>query len=528
VKISVRTARRRRIEKHPETSDAARGLPGVQWVSRSAAVKETLLGLFSALPAYGALLFAILSLGVNVPIWDQWRFVRSLRILWEQGFSLRELLAYDWQHPILLPRLLMILLAASTNYDTKTEMLLGYLFLCGTGAVSWLLYHQNMSPGLGRYLFWLPVPWLLASLRQYETLLFGWPSAIFFPSLLFAVGAFFAVEKCRGLDQWWWLALFSALFSLLCFGAGVAVWLAAGVQLWIRAKRKELEPFEGRRALRAWWTLALLVLFFYGLGVVYWDGFCRAIGCPVGQTGESRLLSVILFVLSHPLRRPWEGLGYWLAVQGNPLAFDRAIAIAAGLLLTTAGAWLFFRESFGGILGSEPGKVASAWLALICFGWTSSLLVLFGRSYLGLDQALTSRYASITTLGLLGVYFGFVQAGWHPGKKAFRTLVLGSLLGAILVLEPEAYLKGWAEAYRFQEQARQCRRVLRSYRSENDAALLLLYCRPDLVREGAAFLERHKLSVFCPRRKPPRWGKRLVILSGRRSLDGKTKGIPSG
>ena len=67
--------------------------------------------------------------GVDVPFWDQWELVPFLD-LWASGtLSLGDLFSQHNEHRIFFPRLIMLLLAAATGWNSRAEMWFNFSLL---------------------------------------------------------------------------------------------------------------------------------------------------------------------------------------------------------------------------------------------------------------------------------------------------------------------------------------------------------------------------------------------------------------
>jgi hypothetical protein len=135
------------------------------------------------------------------------------------------------------------------------------------------------------------------------------------------------------------------------------------------------------------------------------------------------------------------------------------------------------------------------WLSFILFAAASALAATVGRGGFGPEQALSSRYTPITTIGIVGLYLfslslpNRADRGRNFAVHALLTMILlGTILsftGGLLLGEATKYSREMG-AY-----------VLMNYKTQSDQNITkYLYPNPITVRERAVFLEQNRLNVF--------------------------------
>ncbi len=320
----------------------------------------------------------IFRFGIDVPYWDQWEFVPLLGEVFEGRLPFRLLAAQANEHRILLPRVLMLLLAGLTRYNTLAEMYASWLMLCAMVAILFRVYAKSFGLSLWSLAKFIPVSWLVLTLRQRENLLWGWQVVIVLACLLLFATLYLiqsAAEHPRGLA----LAIIAAAGCTFSFGAGLLVWPVGLAQLlWMRAHRRGAA--SGGAGIILAWILGSAIC----VGLFLW-GYHRP--------GEDMPLSRVL-------RRPFLLLSSLSMAVGNPLADGPLNAQILGgivLLLFLAVAVLHAR---GGI------DLEKAPLSLPLILWTllAALLVTLGRVDVDPAAALYSRYVTLMVPGLVGCY----------------------------------------------------------------------------------------------------------------------------
>jgi hypothetical protein len=189
---------------------------------------------------------------------------------------------------------------------------------------------------------------------------------------------------------------------------------------------------------------------------------------------------------SHPsvfagAQQPERFFTYFLASLGMPLAIEPWAAVGAGaalLLLYLAALVLVVK----GRCQSSVGPT------LILFALASSWLLSVGRSGFGFEQALESRYATLSGLGIAGCWLVFADAReWRLAPALLVLMAVGTFLGI-----HDGVLHGRIRRIRYQELAER----LRSFETQSDADLREIFIDPIALRGWARVLRDHRLSVF--------------------------------
>ena len=178
---------------------------------------------------------------------------------------------------------------------------------------------------------------------------------------------------------------------------------------------------------------------------------------------------------------------------GNPLAVERYSAQATGLLLLCLGIYAY------GLKRLERMPLGSFWDALVLFGVLSAAMLMIGRASGGVWQALASRYATLTGLGIIGLYVRLLVL------SAQRQSIDICLYGALLALIAQGVLVsgkyGVDRGRAVQENREKAVYILQTLPRQNDAQVAEFLFSPDpaTVRQLAPFLEQQKLNIFATR-----------------------------
>ena len=407
----------------------------------------------------------IFRFAVDVPYWDAWQFVPLLGEFYEGKLPLGLLTQQHNEHRIVLPRLLMLLLARLTDYDTSAEMYASWLMLCATVVVYFSVHTRAFGTYFSSVVAFAPIPWVVLTLRQYENLLWGWQIQVALAALLLVVTLFF-IE--RSLAQPWRfvLALLTAAGCTFSFGSGLVVWPTGVIQLLLLARRGMSAP---RRNL----VIGAWILGGTGCLALYFWGYQAPSGHP-------------------PFLRPFQDpLAFFVAlcaVLGNPFTGNATLAPIIGAV-TLASLIAVLLLAVGGRLDWQKAPLA---IPLITSSLFAALLMVIGRGRFGIPELTISRYVTLVVPCFVGAHMATLAIADRRSR-----LFLGA---AIAFLAGMAVFASFDSTYSAGRERRAImlayRRTLLDYRSAPDSDLTGLFIDPLLVRKGADVLQTYRLSAF--------------------------------
>jgi hypothetical protein len=430
-----------------------------------------------------ALAYYIAVFGVNVVFWDEWEMVPLLEKLNQGRLSITDLISQHNEHRPLFPNLLTLVTEKLTGFNTTVEMFLGWLLLTLTAGLLLYVYWVKSHKDPKVLLFFLPASFLLFSFRQYESVLWGFTSLEVY-LLIFATAATFTLlDDCQKSARSFVLALVAATVASFSMVGGLSVWPVGLLQILMRDRGKD------RRQALTWiitWSVVTGV-YFYG-----W--------VPVASGPASNYVS---YVFAHPS----AGAIYFLSLVGAPLSFSVKTAAVVGSTGILISALILRQARRTNIL-----QAGGVFLSLTLFGALSDLLTTVGRSSLGVELALSSRYTPVTSVGIIGVYLLaslVVQkssgAEWKRNRKAKsersilvnRSVVVRALLVLFLIGLIVPYRGGWLEGANWRSAREMGAYVLKTYRIQSDESIqTYVYPSATVVRERAGYLEQNGLNVF--------------------------------
>ncbi|MHB8876809.1 MAG: hypothetical protein ACYC8T_24195 [Myxococcaceae bacterium] len=432
-------------------------------------VLTALAALGIALPVFLSFNF-VYRFAVDVPFWDQWELVPLLQRMADGTLSFADLFAQHNEHRILFPRIVTLLLARLSHWDVRLEMYTGWLMLLGVGTLLLVEHLRTFGRSSGAVALFIPIAWLAFSLRQENNLLWGWQLGIMLCSLSFLASMWCLSASDRHTGRVV-LAVVSAVVCSFSFSAGLAVWGAGLVLLLFRLVLISDPSLRRRRLLvvALWAAAAALVL------AVYLQGYVK----PAHHPSTSDFLA-----------HPGRALYFLLVALGGTVATEVNVpgAAAVGLGLVLLLGVLVFAVARGWV----DAEKASFAAPLVAFAWATAGMLTVGRSGFDVGLGAASRYTTLTLLGIIGVYRGFLAL--RPGRlrrSALAAIVAMVLVGSFTSLNTAFSLGATVRGQRKQMQA-----ALLDWRNHSDADLEALYVSAPLVRERAAILERLRLSVF--------------------------------
>jgi hypothetical protein len=331
-----------------------------------------------------------------------------------------------------------------------------------------LAFRRDVGSG-PRLLFFVPVAFLVFSFRQAETMLMGLLMQ-FALVLAFAILSFYFLHvlRERPFDKLAFpAALISATLASLSSAHGLLVWPVGLLQLTVGPAEKRTKLYLG-----GIWSF---------LGTVEWVLYFLGYQAP-DRAAPDRAGEAVVGVLYLPR--------FLLTLMGSSLSWWSGPALAIGLLLLVLVAAAI-------LLATIDGKLAehSFFAALMVFAFLVLLSITFGRAERGIEQALVSRYATYSILGVVGLYGMLAKLYLERGSRV-AAVAFAALLACVLLSLPVAYTEGIEAGYTTEVIGERKARVLATYESQPDIALRSLYGNPEVVRKRASVLEQLGYNVF--------------------------------
>jgi hypothetical protein len=445
-----------------------------------------------ALPA-GAYLVLLAHYQVNAIVGDQWDDVHTIALNYGHFPDWSSLWSLHTDNRVFFPNLIVVGLAHTVSFNIEVEEYLSTLMLFG--AVALLIWaHKRRSPA-APLLYYCPVAFVMLTFVQWQNTLWGFQMAWYLVVLAFAVTV--ALLDRPKLGRLVFIgAVLAAVVGSYSSLQGLLIWPVGLVLLYHR--RRPTWVFVS-------WVLA-------GIATTAWyfhDYHTAAVGPQYALERPLQSIRFFLFALGDIV-----GLQVKLGGPANPgvMAFGAVILVLAVFVVLK---WGIRRDERGG---------APIGVAMITFGLLFDLLITEGRVFYGYLGASQSRYTTYDVMVLAGIYMTTlsrapsgvqVETGKrrrvttrrpHPAMARIRAVVdridrrwVARVALVAIVIQLAFGIHYGLEGARSEHQDYVTSATLtRNMDHESDGTVRYLYFvdTPEWIREQAAFLREHHLSLF--------------------------------
>lgn len=433
----------------------------------------------AGLLAYGLIALAIFSgfwfvatYGVNVYWGDDWDTFPPLFERYDAGTLT---IAHFWErnneHRVLFPKLTIFGLGLLTQGNTLVNLYVIEALLAATLGIFYVAFRRHFSGGLAVWLM-VPVAFLVFSFRQWDNMLWDFQLTFVMTST-----AMLAALLClsRITDQ-----RVTAMFAGGVVAATIASYSSVqGLFVWPVGLAQLLVIPLARR------TRMLLAVLWGALGVVEWTVYFIGYVKPAHHP---------------PLSLSWT---YLTTIFGGPLALTDSPrrAIAAGIVVFVLAAAALIL-----VLVKRKWSEYSFWLATMAASAATLGSITLGRSGFGSEQALSSRYVTLSIPLLVAIFMLFALLR-KDAKNPVCSFLFWITLGLVLFGVGSANVTELKFGQLAQEMHRYGRVAVCSLDLQPDAMIACIYGndnRNALLRKSVATLERLKLNVFADPALPER------------------------
>ncbi len=421
-----------------------------------------LLGIIGILIPAILLALYIKNFGVNLVFWDQWIMVPLLDKFYTGHLTFGDLFAQHNEHRIFFSEVIIIAMAYFTHYNTVDEMFLAVLILLGVLLMIFSMYVRRVGINAMTVLAFIPVSWLLFTWIQCDNYLFGTGLGAFLCVLGFVASIYF-LDRINLLDYKIVLAIAFAFFSSFSLGNGLLVWPVGAIFILISGIKDKFKAFA------LWSASAIVAVFAY---FYKW-------ALP---SGHQSIFS------TNDILTPVE---YFVTNVGLPISYEINYAIVAGIILISLAALSLYL-----ILKHKCFSDNAPWIALALFSLGSTTIYTIGRSGFGVQQALSSRYATFTIFLAIGVYLIFLYLINRYRDDRLCFVLFGAILTIMLIGIFIGYQYGLSAGETIKESRLQMANDLINYNVSSNDSLEKIYPDASFVRENVKILEKYHLSLF--------------------------------
>ena len=433
-----------------------------------------------------ALAVAVASHALDVPIEDQWGFASEVIAFVRGDYAPAMIFQPVGQHRVVLPKLVMLPLAAATGWDVRAEIWFDFATVVASLLLIADVARRTLRP-------WWPVAWAwtvplasaaLFSLASWQSWTWGWMMAAYL-NVLPTVCVVWALARFGLHGPAPALMTVAAIAASLSFISGLTLLPLVPAAL-LALPRDDRDVRRGR-------TIAIVATVLVAAALLYFATYPRGMRAQTAPTLAFRPLDLVLFTVRY--------VGTPLAAQSLDAAFRWGVA---GLVACAASAAIAWRRA------PELRAALLPWLLLAAYVVASGVVTGIGRLGAGPQLAIASRYTTISALFWVSLppclLLAARAAGLDRASRRARGAALLVAACALLVVA-NAYLATWERGRgsllgrsRAIAEGASC---LRTQAAPADACLRQLNHVPQLVRRVAAELRPLRLGPFHDEALPP-------------------------
>ncbi len=423
-----------------------------------------------------AILFiCIARYGVNCVSWDQWPTVLLIAKYKAGILTLSDIAApYDC-HREFFPRIIMLVLALLTGYNTIAELYMNALFLIATLFV--VLFALRKQILLSRnLLFIVPLIYLILSPQQMRSMMHGQGMNWF---LVNAAGtaslySLYASAYCRNTKKTVFLFFTAIAFGTIAsfsLGTGTCVWVAGLLQLMITRP----SFFRGLWLMPGLWMLAAVLN-----AVCYFNTTNNIILEEI----VAQTVSGFSVIAKNPSERAFSlpvFLGLSLGGKNHqPLIWGIMLLSLSVIGITLLHVYRRLKEN-------------GLWISMLVFAACAIFLIFIGRAY---KEQFPPRYAVNAILFVVALYVIFLNLFLElRGNLAVRILY-AAITCLIIISIPVSFVDGRNYARAGQKHLAEAASILATYEHQPDAALARIGPRASFIKEYAPVLKRLRYNLF--------------------------------
>lgn len=422
--------------------------------------------------------------GVDVLIYDEWFFVPLFDKLHKGTLAIGDFMQPLNEHRHFFVIALMVYLGNLTDWNIHLLMYITWFLFSLIAGILFLSHIREWGLSQSALARFIPIPWLILGLRHTENLLCGCglaqATAIFF-SLL----AFYLLDANKKLGAVFSLSVLSGAVASFSHGAGLFVWPSGLVQIYFLWKLGVIESKSNFYKIAGAWILS-------GAAVAFLYLFDGELSRHSGTMG--------LF------ENPALVLHYLILIAGSPMSVNEGFALVAGAIFWISVIWVGVT-----ITRHIPNCKSAVWLSLIVYSVLISGVIAVTRVKLGLEFALSSRYATLNTLGTIGLYNAFLILMFKRkgGQSAFANTALYVVVALISISLIHTYSWGQHMGEVKKEVRLRAAYHLSSMDFQSNEMLSERFLNPLYFKSRAEFkksvelLKKYKLNIFREEKLDP-------------------------
>lgn len=411
-------------------------------------------------------IFIIVNYHVDIPLGDQWVFVPTIKKAFDKSLTFEDLWAVHNEHRILFPKIVMIVLALSSNWNITYELVTNIILKSVTFIV--LLANVKRTTRLFNpihlYILIPIISLTFFSFAQWVNFLWGWANSIFLNVFTVTLGFYFLTNPQK---KWhhYFLSVFCGIVAIYSFGSGIMYWIAGLVII-------KLIRFREKNKLFFLW-----IVFSVSTIIIYLIGY----KIPDDQPS-------ITYVLGNPV----AVFKYFFVYIGTPLtSYSSTLALICGIggcLLAGFLIYVFLlNKVYTRILSNTP------FFAFILYVVLSAALTAVAR---GGYSGLNSNYVTISLLFWISIivflFIDLKRLKFKPDRylKYLRIILIEFITLMIII---NSVIGIFFSVYWSDILSKVCSDIIAL---KNDTNLKVLSAEPDRITTGLVILKKYRLSLF--------------------------------
>jgi hypothetical protein len=414
--------------------------------------------------------FYVYLFGVNVPMWDDWAMVPVFEKYFSGTLTFSELFAQHNEHRIFFPRITMLFLGLLTKFNTLAEMYVIQGCLLASLVIIFLAFRRQFDVK-AKAIWFIPIPFMVFSLKQHENMLFGFQIGLLF-AYVFALETFYLVTRIPEIKEnrkkrlFFILAIICGTVSSFSSLMGLLVWPAGFIQIMLLPMTRAKKVFYA--AAWAIWGILVWLVYFYN------------------YTSPPHHTTLLYF-----WEQPLNFIRFFVTSLGSSLYWSQGTALAAGIVII-----LLMLVCLFWLGKNKRVKENNFWIATAGYSCFTMFTIAVGRSGMGLERSLNGTYATFSLLTVVALYIMLMNLIASP-KPIIPGAALILLLGLITVSIPLSYVKGFEGGRYYRSGREKGAFILTSFESQPDGFLQSLYPRPEEVKKWALILKKLGYNVFA-------------------------------
>ena len=436
---------------------------------------KTILKWLVYLAPIALLIWFVSRFSVNVPYWDQWSLVNLFDKVGAGSASFGDFFAQHNEHRIFFPKIIFVILAFASKWNIRIEIYFSIFlaivtfFLIYKIAKSSSNSHRNIF-----HVFNILSCFFLFSLVQVGNWMWGFQIPWFLTNTSVTLAVFvLTVPKKLSPNLRLSLSALCCFIASFSLGHGLFSWLA------VIPSVVSVEGNAKQRKIRLLLWSGLFALSFLAYNV----------GSATGNHPD------IFFFFKEPLAT----IKYFLVLLGTPIINNEiAAASISGFIILLS--FILFNIYYVWKYCSDLASNYTPWLSIGWFAIIFALITSVGRAVLGIGQAATSRYTTVSILLIVSILQMWrllilsYQKSWF-GKNAYwlSCFTAGILLLFLFFNSSNSVLTAQNNSS-VKTGAKTCLEVIhfldKSFDKSQQNCLKILFPQSSFVKAMASSLER--------------------------------------